>query len=970
MTDTESGISARLAVYGESVSVGKHQLGELGHVSGGEEGDGDLILLAPYALPNRRARRQFKRQVEEAKVLDHPNIVRVREGATDREEDRAFLATARHPERTLWDLLQEGPLSPEVALRLTCDLLNALTRAHHRHFVHGGLDPRGVYVGDKDGHPTALISAYGLPHLVGRRVETPHGMLRADPEYAAPEVLKGQPTGPWSDVYSVGVLLFVMLTGKHPIPGEGEGRLARLAIEIAEDLPKGVIANSELSEAAGSALKRALSRDASDRFPSARAFALALQPGDPAQPENTSWADVDAEGGGCSSCAVQIPAADARTWTPQQSDRPFRCAVCAATFCGEKHWDRQSQTCYSCRGLPLPTPEGPPPADLALVLASGDLARSRKETLRALLSRESALDWMALRRGEDDAPEPASKAASETPETSSAKPAKSPPPAKSVSSPSKSDEDTEKDMSPKGSSRVSKRKTSSRRVPRPPHGEDREARGEIKDALVDAWTTARRDDEGKATRRLEERSRGGPLASAEQSDEAIPRAARPAAARPFGAHDEPLPPVYSAKAAGKISLVAVGLLILLIYGGLTARRDQKDLAEKLAVSERFRSEFEVSLREVQTQSEQSREQVGKLNADLKAQTTHSEELEQTLAVTQGQVLQAKASLREATTESEAVKARVVHLKTELSAKAADLVTRTEEVKQKTAELTTLERKWGALDQRFVALKANLDESLAALTVSRATGEERARELLAREAEWSRGNAALELDLAKVRRAVQDARTQLATALQAAELGRATLSELRAQVDAGAAQTLALQTQRSELNARVSAAELLAATARRELVAAKVAGPSAGPLDVSLAVVSAVAAAAQPATMAVSQADASALFRAAGADQVLLVVHVRCDPPPAFPVHLSARIAGAPALQVFGEPLAEEGALRFWVHASQARALSAGAGAVEFSLSGSPANLTAIVRVVSAKLTASPISADVKARLSQLESSSR
>jgi hypothetical protein len=162
---------------------------------------------------------------------------------------------------------------PVEALRLIDQVLDALGAVHDHGVIHRDLKPGNVLL---DAAGRAILTDFGLarPTDDAERL-TSDGAVVGTPAYMAPEQAAGQPDriGPWTDLYSVGVLLYRMLTGRLPFEGPG---LAVLAQIVNDRPPPPSSLRPDLDRALEAVLLRALARDPKERYQSAREFREAL----------------------------------------------------------------------------------------------------------------------------------------------------------------------------------------------------------------------------------------------------------------------------------------------------------------------------------------------------------------------------------------------------------------------------------------------------------------------------------------------------------------------------------------------------------------------------------------------------------------------------------------------------------------------------------------------------------------------
>jgi len=187
------------------------------------------------ALSDMRAR--FRKEAESAARLDHPNLVPVLDvGETD--EGLLYLAmeyVAGQSLRTIID--SEGPLDAGRSASLARRLCRGLQHAHDRGMVHRDFKPDNVLVVEEDGVEVPRIVDFGLAVLAeetrgGGRL-TRKGETMGTPPYMSPEQLTGRPVDARSDLFSLGVVLYEMLTGKTPF----EGTMFEMVRQIATEAP-------------------------------------------------------------------------------------------------------------------------------------------------------------------------------------------------------------------------------------------------------------------------------------------------------------------------------------------------------------------------------------------------------------------------------------------------------------------------------------------------------------------------------------------------------------------------------------------------------------------------------------------------------------------------------------------------------------------------------------------------------------
>jgi serine/threonine-protein kinase len=224
---------------------------------------------------------RFKREEEIGKKLNHPGVVRV---LNDEERSRRYMVLEWVEGRLLRQILNEQKkLPPERAIRVTLALCQALDYIHSHGVVHRDLKPENIMVGPDD--QVKLID-FGIAANAGSRRLTFAKLTEAmgTPDYISPEQVKGKRGDSRSDVYSLGVMFYEMLTGKVPFTGPNPFVIMNERLLNHPIPPREV--NPDVSPQLQEIIYRALERDPNKRYPNAREFALDLE-----HPEKVGVAD-------------------------------------------------------------------------------------------------------------------------------------------------------------------------------------------------------------------------------------------------------------------------------------------------------------------------------------------------------------------------------------------------------------------------------------------------------------------------------------------------------------------------------------------------------------------------------------------------------------------------------------------------------------------------------------------------------
>lgn len=217
-----------------------------------------IKLLKSNQTADEHSTRRFIHEARAASSLDHPNVCTIYEIETTA-SGQLFIAMAYYEGETLRRKLARGPMAMEEALQRTIDVAHGLAKAHRHGLVHRDIKPENIIV-TRDG--IAKILDFGLVKLSQEVPSVQPGAYAGTIAYMSPEQIDGY-ADPRSDIWSLGVLLYEMLTGRRPFHGHG----TELMRAIAQD---GFSPITELREGTLSELQRvvtrALSKAADDRY--------------------------------------------------------------------------------------------------------------------------------------------------------------------------------------------------------------------------------------------------------------------------------------------------------------------------------------------------------------------------------------------------------------------------------------------------------------------------------------------------------------------------------------------------------------------------------------------------------------------------------------------------------------------------------------------------------------------------------
>ena len=195
----------------------------------------DRLLARPVAIKILHAEyrsdvefiERFHREAKSAARLSHPNIVSIYDVGVAGNDHYIVMEYVQG--NTLKKKMQdEGPLEMLTATRIAKDIANGLTHAHANNIVHCDIKPHNILM-TEDGH--AKITDFGIARAVTESTLTYGGSVVGSVHYFSPEQARGGAITPKSDVYSVGIVLYEMLTNRLPFTGDNPFTIAMKHVE-------------------------------------------------------------------------------------------------------------------------------------------------------------------------------------------------------------------------------------------------------------------------------------------------------------------------------------------------------------------------------------------------------------------------------------------------------------------------------------------------------------------------------------------------------------------------------------------------------------------------------------------------------------------------------------------------------------------------------------------------------------------
>lgn len=243
----------------------------------------DTLLQVPIAMKvfkpeygaEDEASVRLSREVALSRDLTHPNVLKIYHLGDA--EGRKYVTMQLVEGANLAEILhREAPLSVPRAVAITKKLASALDAAHGAKVLHRDIKPSNILI---DGNGEPRIADFGLARLLDGPEVTRTGSFVGTPVYASPEQVKGESLDERSDIYSLGVVAFEMLTGRRPFTSVYADEVARMHVEVEPPPPREL--RPEVPEGLSCLVLRCLAKTREDRVQSARELMKALEAFEP-----------------------------------------------------------------------------------------------------------------------------------------------------------------------------------------------------------------------------------------------------------------------------------------------------------------------------------------------------------------------------------------------------------------------------------------------------------------------------------------------------------------------------------------------------------------------------------------------------------------------------------------------------------------------------------------------------------------
>jgi serine/threonine protein kinase len=229
-----------------------------------------IKMLRPELASQPQVVERFRSEAVTLARLNHPNIATLYSFLRQGEDFFMVMEFVRG--ETLDSLIRKSGAMPcENAIALFCQALEGIDHAHRMGIIHRDIKPANMMLTETG---TLKVMDFGIARVLGTSRMTKQGNIVGTIEYMSPEQVRGQETDGRSDIYSLGILLYEMLTGRVPFSSDSEYDLMKMQIEDAPAPPR--VFSNQIPQAVEQAIMRSLAKKSESRFQGVAEFRSAL----------------------------------------------------------------------------------------------------------------------------------------------------------------------------------------------------------------------------------------------------------------------------------------------------------------------------------------------------------------------------------------------------------------------------------------------------------------------------------------------------------------------------------------------------------------------------------------------------------------------------------------------------------------------------------------------------------------------
>jgi serine/threonine protein kinase len=230
-----------------------------------------IKILPPQLALDAEWKERFLREARAIAQVNHPNIATIY--SIDQHGDSFFIAMELIEGEPLSNMIAQGPMTPADAVRVAAHVADGLSEAHEKGIVHRDIKPDNILVSKK----VVKILDFGIAKQIGGTADpalTQGGMVLGTPHYMSPEQALGRAVDARTDIFSLGVVLYEMLSGQKPFTGDAA---TQVLLQIVMNEPRDIgQAAFSIARPLAMIVRRCMQKQAADRYPSCDELRRAL----------------------------------------------------------------------------------------------------------------------------------------------------------------------------------------------------------------------------------------------------------------------------------------------------------------------------------------------------------------------------------------------------------------------------------------------------------------------------------------------------------------------------------------------------------------------------------------------------------------------------------------------------------------------------------------------------------------------